>query len=174
MPPHFDLADTAGTGAFAGWRSALGDVFAIGAGPGEIGSFQGKVSAWSASRFVLSEISASRVQLLRSLNSAAQSPIDHFAIQLVEVGTVAGLVGSRDVDCGVDDVLFIDLSQSAHLQLSGRGGNTTILPCGFRAPGFWLQSMTNMASMVSSSEGPRRLARSSVRACDCWLRTRTR
>ncbi len=128
VSPHcFGIAefDRARVGRFAAWRSMIATVFDVGARAQEISSFEGDFVAWCSGRFVLSEAKSSRIHLLRSPDFDARSRFDHFAIRLAVSGDIAGLAGSKDVDVESGDVLFIDLSQSLNLLLSGRGGMTS-------------------------------------------------
>jgi len=97
----------------------MATVFDIGAGAQDISSFEGDFVAWSSGRFVLSEAKSSRIHLLRSADGSP-GRFDHFAIRLVVSGDIAGLAGSKSVDAESGDVLFIDLSQSLNLLISGR------------------------------------------------------
>src|SRR5215470_5570298 len=126
-PHRFGIAehDRIRMGTFAAWRKMIGTVFDVGAGIPEISSFEGDFTAWSTGQFVLSEAKSSRIHLLRSPDSVGRSRIDHFAIQLVVSGNVAGLAGSKDIDAASGDIVFIDLSQSLNLLISGRGGITS-------------------------------------------------
>lgn len=122
-PLHFRLADLAKP-RFGDWRRSLATVFDVGADPVEIGLFEGDIAAWSTDRFLLSEIKASRIRLIRSPETIVRSRLDHFAIKLLVSGSMAGLAGPTEIDAEPGDIYFLDLSQPVNLQTSARGGIT--------------------------------------------------
>jgi AraC-like DNA-binding protein len=125
-PLHLSLADLdrSRVGLFTGWRRALGAVFDVAADPDEIGTFAGDLNLWATSRFAVSEITCSRVKLLRTPETITRSRIDHFAVKLLLSGSVAGLAGPTEVDAKAQDVFFIDLAQPVNLQTCVGGEKT--------------------------------------------------
>lgn len=126
-PRHFKLTqgiDRSRMGLFRGWREALGAVFDLAAEPDEIGAFEGELILWASDRFVLSEITCSRVRLVRTPETINRSRLDHFAVTLLLSGRVAGLAGPTEVNSEPGDVFFIDLAQPVNLQTSVRDGPT--------------------------------------------------
>jgi AraC-like DNA-binding protein len=125
-PQTFGIAqpDRIRVGPFAAWRNMFAGIFDVDAAPQEISSFEGDIAAWSTKRFVLSETRSSRIHLLRSPNAGTR-PLEHFAIKLVLSGSIAGVAGSKVVEAESGDILFLDLSQSLNILISGRGGMTS-------------------------------------------------
>ena len=119
--------DRSRVGLFTGWRNALGAVFDIAAEPDEIGAFEGDLNLWATERYALSEITCSRVKLLRTPETIVRSRIDHFAVSLLPCGRLAGLAGPTEVDAEAGDVFFIDLAQPVNLQCSIYGDATVVI-----------------------------------------------
>jgi AraC-like DNA-binding protein len=128
-PRRFRLEDLdrSRIGLFAGWRRSVAAIFDVGAEPDEIGLFEGDIVAWSTARIALTDIKASRIRLIRSYETIAQSRIDHFAITFLASGSMAGFAGETDVDANVGDVVFKDLMQTLTLQTSLRGELTQFI-----------------------------------------------
>ena len=121
---RFSGFDHSRVGMFRGWRQILGPAFDVAAEPDEIGAFEGDLSLWATSSFALSEIASSRIRLLRTPETISRSRIDHFALKVLQSGSVAGLAGPTEVDAKAGDVFFVDLAQPVNLQVSTHGETT--------------------------------------------------
>jgi AraC-like DNA-binding protein len=121
------LTQPGGPGRFASWRQLLADVYDVGAEPKEILSFDGSFVAFSSQQFVLTEMTASRVRLRRSVQTIARSRLDNFAIQSVTAGGIAGQMGHKPIKADAGNLLFIDLSQPLDLQASIQDQQTSMV-----------------------------------------------
>ncbi|MCG2645517.1 MULTISPECIES: helix-turn-helix transcriptional regulator [Bradyrhizobium] len=87
-------------------------------------SFAGAFAALATSHYVLTKTSASKITLLRTLDTISRSKLDQFSITLVTSGTTAGISGSIDMVAEAGDVFISDMSQTMTRQISVHGEPT--------------------------------------------------
>ncbi len=120
LPDIFRL-DSAGQQAesnFVRWCGAMGALFDVAATPAEIATFSGEIFNRFTARVMVSAISCSSLQLLRSPSTMERAALDHFGLCLVTAGKLAGRTDRDAFDCPEGGVFFLDLMQTLDMTLS--------------------------------------------------------
>ncbi|QLH71669.1 helix-turn-helix domain-containing protein [Rhodopseudomonas palustris] len=93
-------------------------MFDVAADPDEIGRFEGNFACYSTNRFVLTNLQASRVRLVRSNATIEHDQLDHFAVTFFAAGGATAGAEHISIDTSQGDVVFTDLSRTVTLQLA--------------------------------------------------------
>lgn len=104
--------------SFDTWRQSIANVFDVAADPDEIGRFDGSFACYSTNRFVLTNLHASRVRLVRSNATIERDQLDHFAVTFFAAGGATTGAEQISIDTSQGDVVVTDLSRPATLQFA--------------------------------------------------------